>query len=300
MSVLFISTWRDAGEPCVRKAYQTYLETRDLLTSCERGLVEVEMNPSFRAVGFGSLPNADGEQELDAGIMEGRNLNAGAVCAVRGIVPVISLARKVMENTPHIMLAGEQAKRFAERLHFQPMCLHSEYSLQEYEKWKREKRAAEVAHLVSDTVTIVGWESGNFTDGVSGGDKAHMVSACSTSGLAWKMPGRVGDSPIVGAGFYADDEAGAAGATGIGEDIWRFMLSYRAVENMRIGMSAKEACEDAIRRMILRKPETKEKCNVVFGVTRSGDWGAAASKDGFVAWVCRDGEIQSHSISGLS
>lgn len=299
MAVLFVSTWKDAGEACVRKAYETYLETRDLLNSCEQGLVEVEINPSYRAVGFGSLPNADGEQELDAGMMDGRTLNAGSVCAVRGIVPVISLARKVMENTPHIMLAGDQAKRFAENFDFQPMCLHSEYSLREYEKWRREKREPEVAHLVSDTVTIVGWESGNFTDGFSGGDKAHLVAACSTSGLAWKMPGRVGDSPIVGAGFYADDEAGAAGATGYGEDIWRFMLSYQAVENMRKGMNAKEACEDAIRRMVQRKQETKEKCNVVIGVTRLGDWGAAASKDGFVAWVCRDGEIQSYTVSGL-
>jgi isoaspartyl peptidase/L-asparaginase-like protein (Ntn-hydrolase superfamily) len=110
------------------------------------------------------------------------------------------------------------------------------------------------------------------------------------------MPGRVGDSPIVGAGYYADDEAGAAGATGLGEDIWRHMLSFRAVEHMRSGMSAMEACRTAVRQMIKREPRTSDHVSVVFAVARNGDWGAAASKDGFTAWVCIDGALASHKI----
>ncbi len=292
MSVLFVSTWKDAGEPAVRKAFQVYQETGCLLTACEQGLVEVELDARFMAVGFGSLPNADGEQELDAGIMDGDSLGIGSVCALRGIVPAISVARKVMEETPYVMLAGDQARRFAERMGFSPRCLHSPASLQRYEEWRVEQGAPEVAHQESgDTVTLVGWESRE--------GKVRLVSACSTSGLAWKLPGRVGDSPIAGAGFYADSSAGAGGATGIGEDIWRFLLSFRVVEAMRGGMSAQEACERAISVMVERKPSAREKCSAVFGVSRAGDWGASATKEGFVAWVCQDGDIQAYKIPGI-
>lgn len=190
------------------------------------------------------------------------------------------------------MLAGDQAKRFAERMGFPPRCLHSLESIKRYEAWRTERTAPEVAHReASDTVTIVGWECR--------AGHVRVVSACSTSGLAWKLPGRVGDSPIAGAGFYADSEAGAAGATGVGEDIWRFLLSFRAVEEMRGGLSAQEACEQAMAIMVNRKPSSRERCSAVFAVSRKGDWGAAASKDGFVAWVCRDGEIEAHKIPGI-
>jgi N4-(beta-N-acetylglucosaminyl)-L-asparaginase len=287
MPTVFVSTWPDAGGPCVRRATESYASQGDLLTACEDGLIEVELDPRFHAIGFGGLPNADGEQELDAGLMDGATLAAGAVCAVRGIVPVISVARRVMEDTPHVMLAGDQAVRFALSKGFEKRCLHSENSLRRFEEWRANKHGAEVAHLVHDTVTIVGRE-----------DPGHVVAACSTSGLAWKVPGRVGDSPIIGGGFYADDEAGAAGATGVGEDIWRFMLSFRAVEFMRAGLSAQEACDKAIAMMVERKPATREQVSAVFAVSKSGDWGAAASKRGFVAWTSIDGKIDSHEIPG--
>lgn len=336
MSVVFVSTWRDPGEPCVRKAWEIYQQAPDLLTACEQGLVEVELDPAFRAIGFGGMPNAEGEQELDAGLMDGRTLDAGAVCALRGVVPAISVARKVMEETPHMMLAGDNARRFAEARGFEVRNLHSDFSLEQYRLWREERTPAEVTHMDShDTVTIIGWELGTpspFRAGEKGraGERegnpdhegpapqtesrkpkadpphspiayrqSHVIAACSTSGLKWKLPGRVGDSPIVGAGYYADDEAGAAGATGHGEDIWRFMLSFRAVENMRSGMSAMEACRAAVRVMAERKPETRDTCNAVFAVSKEGEWGAAASKDGFVAWVCKDGKIDSHVIPGM-
>jgi len=289
VSTLFVSTWQDAGEPCVRAAWENYCQTKSLLSACEAGLVRVELDPAFQAIGFGGLPNAEGEVELDAGLMVGSSLDVGAVCAVRGIVPVISLARAVMEKTPHVMLAGDQARRFAEQNGFEVRSLLSENSLRKYEAWRRDRSAAEVAHLVHDTVTIVGRDEGG-----------RLVSACSTSGLAWKRPGRVGDSPIAGAGFYADDEAGAAGATGVGEDIWRFMLSHYAVERMRTGDPAQKACEKAIERMVRRKPSTAGQTSVVFGISRAGDWGAAASGPGFTAWVCEDGKVGRHPVPALS
>lgn len=287
MPNVFVSTWPDTGEPCVRRAYESYTESGDLLKACEDGLIEVEMDPRFQAIGYGGLPNADGEQELDAGLMDGRTLEAGAVCSVRNIVPVISVARHVMQDTPHLMLAGDQAQRFALSKGFKARSLQTQNSLHKYEHWCENKHEAEVAHMVHDTVTIVGRE-----------DPGHVVAACSTSGLAWKLPGRVGDSPIVGGGYYADDEAGAAGATGVGEDIWRFMLSFRVVEFMRAGMTAQEACDRAVTIMVERKPKTREQVSAVFGVSKAGDWGAAASKKGFVAWTSIDGVIESHQILG--
>ncbi|MCH8274852.1 MAG: isoaspartyl peptidase/L-asparaginase [Armatimonadetes bacterium] len=342
MSAVFVSTWEDAGGPAVRRAWDVYQQTGCLLTACEEGLVEVEMDPRFHAIGFGGQPNRDGEQELDAGLMDGRTLGIGSVCAMRGVLPAISVARKVLEETPHVMLAGDNALRFAEKHGFEVRSLHSKRSLERYEEWRKDRREAEVVYPEGhDTVTIVGWESAppsRFRSGENGragegnpgdgnpedgnpeppspggrgqgeGDsrqssianrQSHLVAACSTSGLAWKLPGRVGDSPIAGAGFYADDEAGAAGATGVGEDIWRFMLSFRAVENMRGGMKAMDACEEAVRVMVARRPQTRERINVVFAVSKEGDWGAAASKDGFVAWVCTDGEVESHVIPRMT
>jgi isoaspartyl peptidase/L-asparaginase-like protein (Ntn-hydrolase superfamily) len=287
MPTVFVSTWPDAGGPCVRRAAESFAQKHDLLTACEEGLIEVELDPRFQAIGLGGLPNSDGEQELDAGLMDGRTLEAGAVCAVRGIVPVISVARAVMETTSHVLLAGDQAVRFALANGFERRSLQSENSLRRYQEWRENRHEAEVAHLIHDTVTIVGRE-----------DPGHVVAACSTSGLAWKLPGRVGDSPIIGGGFYADDEAGAAGATGVGEDIWRFMLSFRAVEFMRAGMAPQEACDKAIGLMVKRKPATREHVSAVFAVSKLGDWGAAASKKGFVAWTSIDGVIASHEIPG--
>lgn len=287
-----LSTWREPGKVAIDAAWQARQAGSDLRTTLEKGLAAAELDPTLLAIGLGSLPNSDGELELDASMMDGRDLSAGAVCAVRGIAPVISVARRVMEKTPHVMLAGEQARRFALSEGFQPQNLMTAENIRRYEEWRTEKIGdKEYVHAIEeshDTVTMLALES-----------PAHCVAASSTSGWAWKMPGRVGDSPIIGAGIYADDEVGCAGATGWGEELWKGVASFRAVEFMRQGMQPQEACEAVIRHMIRRQPKSREMACVVFAMDMEGRHGAATTDGEFVLWICRDGQMKSETYTAL-
>jgi N4-(beta-N-acetylglucosaminyl)-L-asparaginase len=288
-----LATWEKPGKTAVETAWRHRSEGADLLTCLEEGLAACERDPGFLAIGRGALPNCEGGVELDASIMDGRDLSAGAVCGVRDIVPVISVARRVMERTPHVMLAGEQARRFAIEQGFRPSNLMTAENIRRYEEWQAGQAGIDYVHslddLHGDTVTIVGAEDGG-----------HVVSASSTSGLAWKLPGRIGDSPIVGAGIYADDEVGAAGATGFGEELWKACASFRAVEAMRRGLSPQEACEETIRQILRRQsPRCLEIPCVVLAVNRDGDYGAATTTQEFPLWICQDGRIEMKVYKGL-
>jgi isoaspartyl peptidase/L-asparaginase-like protein (Ntn-hydrolase superfamily) len=270
------------------------MQGKDLLSCVEQGLAACELDPSFLAIGLGALPNSDGEVELDAAIMDGRDLSAGAACAVRNIVPVISLARKVKEKTPHVMLAGDQAKRFAIEQGFEPRNLMTAENIRRYDEWRAGRTEKQYVHAAGeayehrgDTVTLLGLEDG------------HTVAGCSTSGIAWKAPGRVGDSPIVGAGLYADDEVGSAGATGLGEELWKACASFRAVELMRGGKSPQEACEAVARQMIRRQPAASSMACVVFALAKNGEFGAATTTAEFPLWICRDGRSEMRVYKGL-
>jgi isoaspartyl peptidase/L-asparaginase-like protein (Ntn-hydrolase superfamily) len=285
----FLGTWEQPGKPAVETAWSTFGKTGSLRDSLERGLAVCELDPSFLAIGLGSLPNADGEIELDAAMMDGENLECGAVCALRGIVPAISVARAVMEKTPHNMLAGDQARRFALAQGYVPRNLVTEEISRQYEKWRAGQFPDEYIHSVSDlhgdTVTMLGASEGK------------CVAASSTSGIAWKIPGRVGDSPIVGAGIYADNEIGCAGATGLGEELWKGVASYRAVRNMESGMTAQEACDEVIRQMIRRQPHACDMSCVVLALRKDGDFGAAITTGEFHLWVCQDGATSVHTYA---
>lgn len=265
------------------------------MTTIEDGLAAAELDPSLVAIGLGSLPNTDGELELDASIMDGRDLSSGAVCAVRGICPVIRVARAVKEKTPHMLLAGEQARRYAIELGIQPINTMTAESIRQYELYKANPEAytrhyvhsVEDAH--GDTVTMLAREDG-----------PHVVAASSTSGLAWKKPGRVGDSPIVGAGIYADDEVGCAGATGWGEELWRAVASFRTVEAMRRGLSPQEACEDTVRHMLRRSPRSAEMMCVVLAIGRDGAYGAATTSEVFPLWVSQGGAPRLEEFPAVS
>ncbi len=291
MQTLFAATWwfgriavnkagrhwaSHQGRPEGSKRNRPLLSPGQLLMdSVEQGVIAVEMNRRVLSVGRGGLPNTSGEIELDAAWMEGNQLRAGGVAALRDTLPAISVARKVMEKTPHVLLVGEGAHGFARQQGFGRQQLLTRESIRRWREWKRNQ----VSGGGHDTVGVIGWH------------KRHVVVACSTSGLPWKLPGRVGDSPIIGAGLYADDQAGAAVATGIGEEILRFSVTSRVVEAMRRGASAQEACEGVIRVMLRRKPETARTMVAVLAVRKDGQCGVAATQKGFSAYIRRDKRV---------
>jgi N4-(beta-N-acetylglucosaminyl)-L-asparaginase len=290
MTPLFAATWW-FGRIAVNEAWRHWMGHRDrlkgngqkrqsisaerlLAESVERGVVAVEMDRRIHSVGWGGLPNAAGRVELDAAWMDGDRLRAGGVAAMSDTLPAISVSRLVMEKTPHLLLAGKGAERFAKKHGFRRRQLLTKQAARRWEQWRRHQ-AREGSRPTSghDTVGVIGWKDG------------HVVVGCSTSGLPWKMPGRVGDSPIIGAGLYADDQAGAAVATGLGEEILRFSVTSRVVEAMRRGASAQRACRDVIRFMVRRRPETAKTVVAVLAVRKDGDCGAAATQKGFSAYV---------------
>jgi isoaspartyl peptidase/L-asparaginase-like protein (Ntn-hydrolase superfamily) len=288
---ILLATWEKPGPIALQAAWAKWQSSNELLDAIESGLAACELDPTLIAIGLGSLPNADGEIELDAAMMDGRDLSAGAVCSVRGIVPAISVARRVKERTPHVMLAGEQARRFAIEEGFAPRNLMTHECIEHYQAWVEGRQDFEYVHSIEeshDTVTMLGWDG-----------QGHTVAASSTSGLAYKLPGRVGDSPIVGAGIYADDEIGCAGATGWGEELWKACASFRTVEAMGRGLSADEACEETIRHLSRRQPQSLELPCVVLAMRNDGDFGAAVSKGVFHLWSCVDGEVDVRVYEGI-
>lgn len=293
----FLATWHEPGEVAVNQALSAHRAGANLKESLEAGLSACELDPNFLAIGLGSLPNSDGEIELDAAMMDGRDLSAGAICGLRGIVPAISVAKKVLEETPHVMLAGEQARRFAINKGFKPRNLVTPVIAERFETWLVEGAGNEYVHSVErdghgDTVTMLALETGE--------GNPHTVAASATSGLAWKLPGRVGDSPIVGAGIYADDEVGCAGATGYGEELWKACASFSTVEAMRNGLSPQAACEKTIRQMMRRQPGALVIPCVVLALGLDGTYGAATSMGQFHLWICVDGVITEQVYEALS
>jgi len=203
-----------------------------------------EANEKGQSVGKGGLPDRDGNVTLDACIMD-KHGNCGSVVYLKNITHAVSVARKVMEDTPHVMLAGEGAKNFALKKGFQPESLLTEASKEAWEKWKVEAQYNPIINIENhDTIGMLAIDKNGDISG-----------ACTTSGLAYKMAGRVGDSPIIGSGLFVDNEIGAAVATGLGEEVVKTVGSFLVVELMRQGKTPQEACEEAIKR-IVQKPNS--------------------------------------------
>lgn len=288
-----LSTWKRPGKAAIEAAVAKTLAGGGLLDCLEAGLTVAEADPDFIAIGRGSLPNSDGVLELDSSVMVGDTLEAGAVCAVQDLLPVVSMARWVMERTDHVMLAGDQARRFGIEQGLVPQDLMTDEARRRYQDFLEKKESAMAyVHSVEDqppcdTVTMLAREDGKF------------VAASSTSGMPFKKPGRVGDSPIVGAGIYADDEAGCAGATGLGEALWRVSASSRAVEFMRIGATAEEACNEVVNYLIKRIPKSREYQCVVLALDTKGNYGAAITHGQYEMYIAEGDEITYREYHGI-
>ena len=269
---LMVST-HVSGKPANEAARVVLRAGGSPLDAVEQGLWVSENNVRDTSVGIGGTPTSDGAVQLDACIMEGREYGAGSVAAIEDILHPISVARRVMEQTPHVMLVGAGARKFALEQGFEKVELLTEERRQAWLRW-REARAREKAatpRFSHDTVALLVL-----------GDNGDLAGGCTTSGVAYKTPGRVGDSPIIGSGLYVDNEVGAAGATGMGENIMRYCGSFMVVENMRQGMHPRDACIETVRRIARQDPLGLDVDVHFVAVDKSGRHGAAGSNQRFV------------------
>lgn len=244
----------------------------------------IEADPGVDSVGLGGLPGWDGVVDLDAAIMDGRNLEIGGVGSLKGFLHPIEVARDVMLHTGHDLLVGGGAEQFADRMGHERVNLLTTNALLRWQELRSEENARPDNFDNIKRHGVQGKPVGHDTVGIVARDtEGHFCAATSTSGLALKLPGRVGDSPICGAGFYADDRRGAAAATGVGEDIMRTTLCYRIVERMGRGEDALAACENAMREacadMCAAGREPGEMAVVAIDV--HGNYGYAANHDTF-------------------
>ncbi len=270
---IFIATW-PFGKSACEKSKSVLGAGGSLLDAIERGINLTELDETVDSVGYGGLPNADGVVQLDASFMDGRGQKAGAVAALEGYPNPISVARRIMETTRHVMLAGSDAARFADQNGFQSRDMLTAEARKSWLDFKaRRARGNAEDEKSHDTISLLGLAA----DG-------HLAGGCSTSGLAYKLPGRVGDSPLIGSGLYVDGSVGAAGATGIGENVLRYCGSFLIVEFMRQGMTPTEACEKAIRRIGAGEQKPLEQLSVNFVALRQDGLVGAAGTD--VEFLC--------------
>lgn len=243
---LIISTWNH-GLPANEETWKQLKNGKRTLDAIEAGMKIPEGDPKVRSVGYGGLPDREGKVTLDACIMD-HNSDCGSVSFLEGIKHPISVAKRVLENTPHVMLSGEGALQFALEEGFKKENLLTPESEAEWKKWLKESKYKPVINIENhDTISmLVIDENGN----ISGG--------CTTSGAAWKMHGRVGDSPIIGAGLFLDNEVGGAAATGLGEAVIRTAGSAMVVELMRHGRTPFEACKEVVERIYNKHKNHKD------------------------------------------
>ncbi len=248
--IILCSRGENWAEKVLTPGWEAFQNGKDILDAVEASARVTELDPNDASVGYGGLPNEDGVVQLDASFMDGRNHNCGSVGALENIKTPSSVARLVMERTDHIHLVGEGALRFAKAHGFPEENLLTDRSRRMWLRWKEnlsdrddrfppEDGDYELEKRPTGTINILALDAN--------GD---LAGCTTTSGLFGKIPGRIGDSPIIGAGLYVDNEVGAAGATGRGEEILRTCGSFFVVEQMRAGKSPQEACEALCKRII--------------------------------------------------
>ncbi len=270
---IVISTW-NFGVQANGAAWEILKNNGRALDAVEAGVKVPEADPNERSVGYGGRPDRDGKVTLDACIMD-EHANIGSVAALEHIKHPISVARAVMEKTPHVMLVGDGALQFALSQGFKKENLLVEASEKEWKEWLKTSKYKPIANIENhDTIGMIALDSfGNLS------------GACTTSGMAFKMHGRVGDSPIIGAGLYVDNEIGAATATGHGEEVIRIAGCHLVVELMRQGKLPQQACEEAVSRIVkLTKNRNKNLKDIQVGfiaLDKQGNYGAYCIQGGF-------------------
>lgn len=279
-----VSTW-DFGVGANQVAWKTLATGGSALDAVEAGARWAESDLCNPTVGRCGNPDRDGVLSLDASIMDGDG-RCGSVAALSDIAHPVSVARRVMEQTPHVMLVGEGAQQFAVQQGFERRKLLTPEAEKAWREWL--KTAQYTPEINAERRSRPGDSSNHDTLGMLAIDaQGRLAGACTTSGMAWKMHGRVGDSPIIGAGLYVDNEVGAATASGVGEEMIRNAASFLVVELMRQGRSPAEACREAIARVVRKRPEASKTLQVCFlALNKHGEVGAYALHRGFVYAVC--------------
>ena len=254
-----ISTWKH-GMPANEAAWEILSNKGWSLDAVEQGVKVSEGDPNVTSVGYGGTPDASGKVTLDACIMDEKG-RAGSVSYLQHIKHPVSVARLVMERTPHVMLSGKDALKFALENGFEKEKLLPREQKLKWKEWKKENKATGAEN--HDTIGMLAIDT-----------EGRISGACTTSGLAYKLPGRVGDSPIIGAGLYVDGEVGGAVATGIGELVMKTVGSFLIVEMMRSGMSPKNACEEAIKRITQKIPDYQDHQVGFLALNINGEYGS--------------------------
>ncbi len=276
---LVIATWNVPN--AVTKAWEALQNGKSALDAVEKGCNVEEEDPNNASVGFGGRPDRDGRVTLDACIMDEKG-NYGAVVFLQNIVNAISVARKVMEQTPHVLLAGKGAEEFAVAQGFKRENLLTEKSKTAWKEWLKTAEYKPIINIENhDTIGMLAMDENGA---ISGG--------CTTSGLSYKMHGRVGDSPIIGAGLFVDNEIGAATATGVGEEVLKTVGSFLIVELMRQGKSPQAACEEAVDRIMRKQPNRRDFQVAYIAVNKKGEIGSFSVQEGFSYTIYQHGEMK--------
>lgn len=279
---IVISTWAP-NEKANAEAWKVLEQGGKSVDAVEAGVQIPEADPEDQSVGYGGLPDRDGFVTLDACIMNEKG-DCGSVMFVESIMHPIKLARLVMDKTPHVQLVGEGALQFALANGFKKEQLLTPEAEKEWKKWLKEaKYDPMIIPDLLENKTQRGQQNNHDTIGMIAMDaNGDLSGACSTSGMAFKMRGRVGDSPIIGAGLFVDNEVGAATSTGVGEEVVRICGSHTVVELMRQGNSPEQACKKAIQRLIkLRGDKVKELQVCFIAINKKGEFGGYALQKGF-------------------
>lgn len=275
---IVLSTW-NFGLAANTAAWKILSNGGRALDAVEAGAKVPEADPTETSVGYGGLPDRDGHVTLDACIMDEHG-NCGSVAFLQHIVHPVSVARAVMEKTPHVMLVGEGALQFALSQGFKKKDLLTPSSEKAWKEWQKKSEYKPIINIENhDTIGILALDA-----------QGNLSGACTTSGMAYKMHGRVGDSPIIGAGLYVDNEIGAATSTGLGEEVIRVVGCHLVVELMRQGHSPEDACRLAVERIIKKNPEKTKAIQVGFlALHKNGSYGAYCLHQGFTYAVHNTG-----------